>query len=87
MVKVAESCNVSEYNSGVFHHLTVTNRSTILRPRHAFISLFGINLCILVYQSLPESDSGCFEVTAWYTKPFFMQWSTASYQYLTATPC
>jgi len=38
--------------SGVFHHLTVTNRSTKLRPRHAFISLFGVNLCILVYQSL-----------------------------------
>ena len=47
-------------NSGVFHHLTVVTRSTKLRPRHAFISLFGVNLCILVYQNLPESDSGCF---------------------------
>jgi len=37
---------------------------------------------MLVYQSIPESDSGCFEVTAWSTKPFFMQWSTASYRYL-----
>ena len=48
------------YISGVFHHLTVPTRSTKLRPRHAFISLFGVNLCILVYQNLPESDSGCF---------------------------
>ena len=48
--------------SGFF--ITVTNRSTKLRPRHAFISLFAVNLCILVYQNLPESDSGCFEVTA-----------------------
>ena len=64
--------------SGVFHHLTVTTRSTKLRPRHAFISLFGVNLCILVYQNLPESDSGYFAVTAWSTNPFFMQWSTAS---------
>ena len=46
--------------SGVFHHLTVATRSTKLRPRHAFISLFGVNLCILVYKNLPESDSGCF---------------------------
>jgi len=63
------SCSYSLL-SGVFHHLTVTTRSTKLRPRHAFIFLFGVNLCILVYQSLPESDSGCFELTAWSTKPF-----------------
>ena len=35
--------------SGVFHHQTVATRSTKLRPCHAFISLFGVNLCILVY--------------------------------------
>jgi len=28
--------------SGVFHHLTVTTRSTKLRPRHAFISLLAV---------------------------------------------
>jgi len=59
--------------------ITVATRSTKLRPRHAFISLFGVNLCILVYQNPPESDSGCSEVTAWSISPFFMQWSTASY--------
>ena len=51
---------VARHKSGVFHHLTVTTRSTKLRPRHAFISLFGVNLCTLVYQNLPESDSSCF---------------------------
>jgi len=36
------------------------------------------------YQSL---TAVVFVVTGWSTSPFFMQWSTASYQYLTATPC
>jgi len=57
---VCVSVSVSVQNSGVFHHLTVATRSTKLSPCHTFISLFGVNLCILVYQNLPESDGGCF---------------------------
>jgi len=71
-----------------FHHLTVTNTSTKLRPYATplfpYLELIYAHWYTRAYQSL---TAVVFAITAWSTSPFFMQWSTSSYQYLTATPC